>query len=136
MFDVCRGAAGCSVWLPQHGAVQVRSQWKQKSHPTEPTSTARVCRPVLRLVHTQLLTAVQITALPAALGSRLEHSACCFAQGLLMSLTPAGTGSRESPLQGQCSVYPLMFAYSPVMLLSVWIKVLYNYSKCLFQKEK
>lgn len=119
--------------LPQHGAVQFRSQWKQKGCPAEPTRTASA---VLRLLHTQLLTAVQITALPAALGSRLEHSACCSAQGLLTSLTPAGTGSRESPLRGHCSVYPLIFAYSPVMLLSVWIKVLYSYSRSLFQKQK
>lgn len=83
----------------------------RRAVPQSPPVHPSACRPVLRLRHAQQITAVQITALPAALGSRLQRSACCFAQGLLLSLAPAGTGSKESPFcrgSALCALYYLL----------------------------
>lgn len=123
--------------LLQQGATQFRSQWKQKGRPTEPTSAS------------QCVQACAETEAHTANHSCANHSSpCCFgieavALSLLLctGVTPVPCTCRhgikgEPFLQGQCSVCPLLFAYSPMMLLAVWVKVLYSCSRCWFQKQK
>lgn len=123
--------------LPQQGAMQFRSQWKQQGCPTEPTSTS------------QCMQACAETEAHTASHSCANHSSpCCFGIEAVALRLLLCTGVTHGPytcrhrikgepfLQGQCSVYPLIFTYSPMMLISVWVKVLYSCSRCLFQKQK